>query len=259
VSEISRPVRIALLLESFDYYLDPFTIRARAFSGGSGAGPERRVECSRCMGIGRTRSGNRCGQCWHGESQEDHTCEQCAVCAGHGRVWVNTMVGEVVPAPPREYRDKTTGGAKAKRTIEPRDLSDDIHRIERARAKRDRSGSYRPLERALGALWNADEIAHYLVSAYYREQRWGRPFELLYPNELDNGRPKANIRLARLGQAESVAVSRGLMFLDERMPRDIHVPREFLAPLETRAGLSITQQARSKSSRARSRVRRWAA
>jgi hypothetical protein len=179
------------------------------------------------------------------------------------------MTGEVVEAPPKRKTAKGSGNAKAKRSREPRDLSDDIARIEKARVLRDRSGSYEALNRALMALWNADEVAHYLCLAYYREQRWGRPLELLRGNELTEVgkdargkpiyKPRPNIRVAAVNIEAALAINRGLEQISQAMPRDIFVPREFLAPMETKAGLSITAQARSKSGRARSRARRWAA
>lgn len=255
-------MRIALLLESLDYYLDDFALKPRKTSGGSGAGAERKVICPRCEGIGRERSGNRCGQCAHGSSTADHTCETCKNCKGRGRVFWNSYLGQVegtdAPSSPRGE-----GKAKAKRaSIDARTLGEEFgyfHRILTARTVRDRSGSYKALERALRALRTEDEIAYYLVNAFYREQRWGRPQELLRPSELVGDQPRSNIRLARLGFAESVALARGMVFLDKRMPKDIFVPREILAPIETREGKSVTAQAGSKSGRARSRARRWAA
>ncbi len=166
----SRIRRIVLLLESLNDYLAPSS-DPRGWTAGlpaqPGPGPSRKENCHACDGVGRLRG------------------SECRTCKGKRR--------QARPPPAR-------GGDEAS-SASPRDLADDAHKWERARRRRDWSGSYKDLERALAQLRDADPIAHELVHAVYVEGRYDR-----------------------LESQTQKRVASALLWLAQRLPAELRLP-----------------------------------
>lgn len=133
--------------------------------------------CTLCLGRGRLRHGRACLICpskirYQGTpGRVDHACYQCDVCDGSG--WRKRRRGE-------EPHDPMTGlssselavAADAPAPIQRRsheaNLGEESDPLERSRRARDRSGSYRELERCLEILrdrepWLYELVWHVLV------------------------------------------------------------------------------------------------
>jgi hypothetical protein len=176
-----------------------------------------------------------------------HGCEQCAECGGRGKAWYDLYLPadkQLVDAPDTTGAS-TSGGRARKRTIEPKGLDSQIHRVAAARHIQNKSGSYEALRGAMRRLELADEVSAYLLKAKYVEQRWGIPSELLQPIHLVNGRPKPNVKVAVLTLAQELAVLRGLGCLDRWMPSLLNLPNEIRVSEMDRDGATIRGMARA--------------
>jgi len=238
-NEVGRLRRIELLLCTLDDYLSPFSDpKCSKHSGGEGAGPERKIPCPTCEGIGRTKGSSRCGMCWHGSSTADHACDECSTCQGKGKVWWNSNVKEVVGEPPERKQPEGRAGFKAKRHVEPRGFEHVIHVIESQRKLRDNSGSYQALEEALRRLRSKDEVSWAYINAVYIQQRYGWPIG----------------RFTAPDTAFALCLARGLLFLDNEMPG--HLPGHIFCPTELLIRETDSNSVNGKGRRARQRVAR---
>jgi hypothetical protein len=229
---VTRLTRLILLLQSSQDYLQPYSDPATPkYSGGGGAGAERKQTCVKCQGVRKMLGNGPCTICRDGPPRK-HKCSKCDRCNGKGSYYVNSYVGQVEGSP--ERFPPHGSNRKARKARGHQDMGDIIHRVVSQREEQWARGSYEDVHRALRKLQYEDEVAAYLVKAQHVEGRWD---------------------VAPSG-ATALAISRGLeRMLEILKGSKLRVPARLMVKELERSGAGINATARELGIR-KSKVRK---
>jgi hypothetical protein len=229
---VTRLTRLILLLQSSQDYLQPYSDPATSkYSGGDGAGAERKQTCVKCQGVRKMLGNGPCIICRDGPPRK-HKCSKCERCNGKGSYYVNSYVGQVEGVPERHVSHGSN--RKARKARGRQDMGDVIHHVVIQREQQWARGSYEDVEKALRKLQYEDEVAAYLVKAQYVEQRW---------DVLPSG-------------ATALAVSRGMeRLLELTRASKLQVPARLMVKELDKNGHGTSEIARA-TGQSRSKVRR---
>jgi hypothetical protein len=216
----SRERALILLLETSELYYGA-SLHGKVWGGytraESGPAPSSKQPCPGCDGGGRTiPSGRPCVACRNGQPQGSHPCVPCADCAGKGWRFVDDYTGAPVAHVERPRVKVASSGARARSHAPVAEgLEVDAGRWETACEKADRTGSYRALRAAMQRLAEQDPNAYRMVLSVHVH---------------GNGRERT--------QRERRRLQRGMVRLDQMMPRTLRLPQWLQERLagEQRAG-----------------------